>query len=280
MNDQRVRRETFLTHCNKYASPSFLALLLLFPQISNAAIILTSTRGTEDVSATATRIRIDTKGAPSATEDFKTSGSIENSVARNTSVAFTIDAISVADPKSGSKHRDGKIDRDSSGKLGVRGGSNGINEREGFLLGLDAANLNPRVGWQLTGIRFAYIGDGESYIIVNRNDPTRRLAGDTNDHDIHIIRMNCIFHGLDEAPLPERYILINHGHDGDCDCWDLEERTPSGEHPVVHISLEEAYNEHPARVRLTDIRYESFEDYMEAITLYSQQAWKIHARAN
>ena len=146
----------------------------------DASIVLKSTAGTENVSMATTMVRIDTRGQASLSADFTGSGSITNATAHGTEFKLTLDAISAADPGSGRKLTDGRIDRDNSGKLGVRGGSNGINEREGLLIGLDAADLDSRAGWQLTGIRFAYVGDGESYVIVSRGEPTRRLTGDTD----------------------------------------------------------------------------------------------------
>jgi beta-1,2-mannobiose phosphorylase / 1,2-beta-oligomannan phosphorylase len=158
----------------------FAILLLAVARHTSAAIVLTSTTGTEGRSSQTTTVRIDEQGKASTTMDFTISGSTSNPNVHGTKFGFTIDAISEANTTSGSKHTDGIIDRDNSGKLGVRGGSSGINEREGLLLGLDAAGLNPRVGWQLTGIQVAYVGDGESYLVVNRSDPKKRLSGDTD----------------------------------------------------------------------------------------------------
>ena len=161
---------------------------------AGASIVLKSTTGSEDVSAKTTIVQIDSVGRASAPDDFNPTGSIANPTARGTSFEFTIDAISVAAPGSGKKLTDGRIDRDNSGKLGVRGGSNGINEREGLLIGLNAAGLDSRIGWQLTGIQFAYVGDGESYVIVNRADSKRRIHGDT-DGMIDVSGLNLFVRG-------------------------------------------------------------------------------------
>lgn len=159
----------------------FVGLLLISISITaDAAVTLTSTAGTEGRSSETTTVIIDARGQISPAEDFTSSGSIENPVIHGTKFRFTMDAISRVDLATGAKEVDGKLDRDNSGKLGVRGGSNGINEREGLLLGLDATNLDPKVGWQLTGVQFAYVGDAESYVIVNRRDPKKRLTGDTD----------------------------------------------------------------------------------------------------
>ncbi len=159
-------------------------LLLAIAHNTNAAIVLTSTTGTEGRSFKTTTIRIDQEGLASTVGDFTASDKIAQPAVHGTKFNFTIDAMSVAKtddgPGFGSKQTDGTIDRDNSGKLGVRGGTNGINEREGLLIGLDATELGSEVGWHLTGIQFAYVGDGESYIIVNRNDPQKRLTGNTD----------------------------------------------------------------------------------------------------
>lgn len=43
--------------------------------------------------------------------------------------------------------------------------------------------------------------------------------GDDIENPLHIVALNRQFHA---EGLPARYVLFNHGHDGDCDCWDLE----------------------------------------------------------
>lgn len=173
-------------------------LLLVIAGRINASITLTSTRGTEGRSSSTTSVRIDAEGSASTADDFIASGAITTPDVRGTTFRFTLDAISAATtelgPDFGAKHTDGSIDRDNTGKLGVRGGTNGINEREGLLVGLDAAGLDSRVGWQLTGVQFAYVGDGESYIIVNRNDPELRLTGDT-DGMIDVSRLGLFVRG-------------------------------------------------------------------------------------
>lgn len=97
--------------------------------------------------------------------------------------------------------------------------------------------------------------------------------GEDYGHDVHILMLNQVFHNLDKdsPPLPAHFVLISHGHDGDCDCWDVRETTSSGEHPIVHVSLEEATEDTPAIARETDIRFENFEAYFEHITLYYSQ---------
>jgi len=147
-------------------------------------IVLQSAVGTEGISAKTTRFGIDETGTVSSGEDYAVTGSISHPRVRGTGFKFTIDAISAVNLRAGAawgaKRANGKIDRDNSGKLGVRGGNNGINAGEGFTIGLDATGLGAELGWQLTGIRFAYVGDGESYAIVNRADTAKRVIGDSD----------------------------------------------------------------------------------------------------
>lgn len=190
------RRQIFKEEMNRLFVCAIL-LLVIAGRI-NASITLTSTMGTEGRSSSATSVRIDAEGSASTSGNFNASGAITTPNVRGTEFRFSIDAISVVNTESGpdfgAKHTDGIIDRDNTGKLGVRGGTNGINEREGLLVGLDAGGLDASVGWQLTGIQFAYVGDGESYIIVNRNDPEMRLTGDT-DGMIDLSRLGLFVRG-------------------------------------------------------------------------------------
>ena len=55
----------------------------------------------------------------------------------------------------------------------------------------------------------------------------------------HILLANESFHKDDEGykPLPTHLVMLNHGHDGDCDCWNTS-RAPNadGEYPIVYFS--------------------------------------------
>jgi hypothetical protein len=149
-------------------------------ELLDARIVLTSIVGSEGVSAATTGITVNGSGSPSAAGDFTATGSVSASGAFNRNFSFTIDAVGLAS-SSGARVTDALIDRDSVGKLGVRGGGgNGIEAFEGFLIGIDAIGLEPGLAWQLTGIRFEFIGGDESFTIVNRNDPSRRLTGTSN----------------------------------------------------------------------------------------------------
>jgi hypothetical protein len=92
--------------------------------------------------------------------------------------------------------------------------------------------------------------------------------GEDYDHEVHMLRLTHWFRSGPVPPLPEYYVLISHGHDGDCDCWDTREKTASGEHPIVGVSLQEAYGDTPPTVQTTDIRYSSFTDYLLSIVVY------------
>ena len=64
------------------------------------------------------------------------------------------------------------------------------------------------------------------------------IGPDFESHN-HIIRLNAAFRSGDEeyAALPPEFVMINHGHDGHCDCWKLSEIV-GVEHPIYHINVE------------------------------------------
>ncbi len=81
--------------------------------------------------------------------------------------------------------------------------------------------------------------------------------GEDYDHGIHILRLNAVFHAKGDSPvLARHFVLLDHGHDGDCDCWDTREKTSSGEHPIVYVGLDGV---RPCR----DARFENFRSYIE-----------------
>ena len=55
----------------------------------------------------------------------------------------------------------------------------------------------------------------------------------------HILTLNTAFHRGNEesAALPVHFVMLNHGHDGACDCWNLLE-TISDEHPIYYINVD------------------------------------------
>lgn len=56
--------------------------------------------------------------------------------------------------------------------------------------------------------------------------------GDNFEHHGHIIRLNEAFYA---EGVPRRYVLLNHGHDGDCDAWDKEGEIVNNEFPIVYF---------------------------------------------
>ena len=51
----------------------------------------------------------------------------------------------------------------------------------------------------------------------------------------HILSINA---ALRDAGLAPRYVLLNHGHDGDFNAWDTEEQPNEGEFPIVNFNYE------------------------------------------
>jgi hypothetical protein len=60
--------------------------------------------------------------------------------------------------------------------------------------------------------------------------------GEDYDSDWHILTRNRVFHTDAEGytPLPSHLVLINSGHDGDCDCFDTRFRDSGGEYSIVY----------------------------------------------
>lgn len=80
------------------------------------------------------------------------------------------------------------------------------------------------------------------------------------ENPLHILRLNRVFHYPDEndesTALPEHLILVNHGHDGDCDCWHIRTVGESGEHPIVYVSLD-------GNLETIELGFPTFRDYLE-----------------
>jgi hypothetical protein len=82
--------------------------------------------------------------------------------------------------------------------------------------------------------------------------------GDDFDNHNHLVRINQAFR---EEGLSPRYVLLNHGHDGDCDAWDTDARPGAdGELPIVSFSYD------GERRALAEARgsVASFADYIDA----------------
>jgi hypothetical protein len=94
--------------------------------------------------------------------------------------------------------------------------------------------------------------------------------GEDYEQEVHILRLNQVFHdrAISRPALPAHFVLISHGHDGDCDCWDLRVKGSAGEHPIVRVSLEKARDDAPAVVRVSNERFENFRDYLARIAIH------------
>jgi SMI1 / KNR4 family (SUKH-1) len=55
----------------------------------------------------------------------------------------------------------------------------------------------------------------------------------------HLLVLNEAFHQAEDSAiaLPEHWVLINHGHDGDCDCFDIT-AGKDGEYPIYYVNVE------------------------------------------
>ena len=82
---------------------------------------------------------------------------------------------------------------------------------------------------------------------------------------VHILNINAGFHTdtPDFAALPDYLVLLNHGHDHDCDCWDKRTVSASGEHPIVYVDADS-----PVRTPIGR-QFNTFRDYLEHFVLTS-----------
>jgi hypothetical protein len=86
--------------------------------------------------------------------------------------------------------------------------------------------------------------------------------GDDYESHAHILRLNA---GFRESGLPPRYILMNHGHDGDCDAWDTEAPPIGGELPIVYFNFDnDANDDGPYLFQGLKAYASSFADYIDA----------------
>ena len=83
----------------------------------------------------------------------------------------------------------------------------------------------------------------ESYINLARVAPNYGVwfgsIGEDYSSRNHILWWNSAFRVGDEeyAALPETFVILNHGHDGDCDCLDVSGGS-SPEYPIYYINVE------------------------------------------
>ena len=80
--------------------------------------------------------------------------------------------------------------------------------------------------------------------------------GDDYESHAHILSINAAFR---EAGLAARYVLLNHGHDGDCDAWDTEGQPNEGEFPIVYFN----YDDDRRILRGIEVSAPRFADYID-----------------
>lgn len=68
------------------------------------------------------------------------------------------------------------IDRSADGQLGVRGGTNGIDSQEGFILGFNLTNVSPELALKIVGVELSFVRFPVTGMIVNRNDTNKRVS--------------------------------------------------------------------------------------------------------
>ena len=76
----------------------------------------------------------------------------------------------------------------------------------------------------------------------------------------HILRANESFREEDDdyQPLPLHLVMLNHGHDGDCDCWDTSrEPNADGGFPIIYFDAT------TGEVRNSNYDFPSFASYLE-----------------
>jgi hypothetical protein len=64
------------------------------------------------------------------------------------------------------------------------------------------------------------------------------IGDDYGSHN-HLLTLNAAFHkaGGCGVALPQHWVLINHGHNGDCDCFDIT-ASEGGEYPIYYMNVE------------------------------------------
>ena len=86
--------------------------------------------------------------------------------------------------------------------------------------------------------------------------------GDDYQSHAHILTLNAALYA---GGLPPRYALINHGHDGDCDAWDLEAPPIRGEPPIVYFSYDDEADVEDRVIRGLKVSALSFTDYIDEL---------------
>jgi hypothetical protein len=91
--------------------------------------------------------------------------------------------------------------------------------------------------------------------------------GDDFNNASHMLRLNEFFHRSPSgeeagyAALPAHLVMLNHGYDGDCDCWDTRVVAASGEHPIIYVCVE------GQELETSGTPFQSFRAYAEHFAL-------------
>lgn len=98
-------------------------------------------------------------------------------------------------------------------------------------------NINAELGIQLPPSMIAFAKQCSSYGAWFAG------LGEDYSNPFHILTINRIFgssSGGHKALIPNWLVIINHGHDGDCDCLDTRNYNPiTGEYPIIYWSVED-----------------------------------------
>jgi hypothetical protein len=85
--------------------------------------------------------------------------------------------------------------------------------------------------------------------------------GDDYESHAHIISLNEGFRAVGLSP---RYVLMNHGHDGDCDAWDTEAPPIGGELPIVYFNYDDYHDDGRYEFQGLKAYASSFAEYIDA----------------
>jgi hypothetical protein len=116
--------------------------------------------------------------------------------------------------------------------------------------------INHELGIKLTESFLDFAGRCDYYGVCFAS------IGEDFESPIHILNLNRIFHtdnGDGYTPLPETLVLLNHGHDGDCDCIDTRVQNVEGEYSIIYWDCEASSSCVPTEL------FTSFPLYLESI---------------
>lgn len=95
------------------------------------------------------------------------------------------------------------------------------------------ATIERDLGFQIPGelVRFANLCPSYSSWFAS--------IGEDYDNSTHILQVNREFHGFEVNALPQDLVMINHGYDRDCDCYDITNRDEEGRFSICYCGLSE-----------------------------------------